>query len=941
MASRLVDVNERRLRPVYDALDSLKNKQAIQLVDKILKKQKDLHCAKALKALALWRSGKPEECKLLMDELCADKPTDEPTLQAMSICFKEMQKPEGIVTIYETAVKHSPTNEEFLSHLFMAYVRVADYKKQPQAAMNLYKVSSKNPYYFWAVMSYVMQALSCKDKKLSQGMLLPLAERMVEKFAKEGKIKEETEVQLYLMILEALEKYEKALDMLDGPLAEKLVSDANIREEKRGEYLTKLERWAEANIVYKNLVEKVNMPDSSIDMLDNMLRSLVETEKLKGKIALRGPFLAQLELEKLIQENHVKAGTRNDVMPLVDLHIAYFERFGDKHCCFQDLAPYIYLLDADEREQFVDAIKNSLSEVQEDDTKSAKVKHLLRKLCVEQISRYIGRHCGLSDDEKIQQARNYMEMHKEGLKYGQDLESTELQYSDGFALLAAHLLLDVNENKGSKNMTWHVLILLETALKASPSNHNMKLLLLRMYSSLGAFGPCKSLFQSMEIKHIGLDTLGYLTTRIVHFLGHFESAQSIYCATLKHFFANQKDTPEYIIAAYRNGSFEKVPEFTSFKDRLNSSLQFSSVSFEKTMLDVLQSPASLPDYQLKCSDLNLLEQCPLNKNWLSELKDNRDLAIYPSWDPPERRFTKEQAKYSFENEVFWIRYRCIALRGLGLAVSLIPKASAQNYAHPDSGNAMVNGEASPRHLLQETIQAMETLLGEINENPARRSKTPFLGPPPDRLTSMLDGNHGNVLLAMLRVCHWSHGVHEDCSEIQECSAKQISDGVNFTADMLKANTATCISQLTVNDGDNTRFNGAMLEPIVHLVEGISHLGVLSSVSCSLLHKVTTTKKAKKKKTIPAHVVELRESLRGFLETLKTCSSDLHSSLMDVQAKQLAQEMLELNLSHVDKEVMSSTAPEIWCKIQSSFQQSLKEITDLLHSKVVFIKSLHL
>lgn len=75
MASRHVDVNERRLRPVYgifcvnllssenseiakendylticvlltDALDSMNNKQAIQLVDKILKKQKDLHCAK-------------------------------------------------------------------------------------------------------------------------------------------------------------------------------------------------------------------------------------------------------------------------------------------------------------------------------------------------------------------------------------------------------------------------------------------------------------------------------------------------------------------------------------------------------------------------------------------------------------------------------------------------------------------------------------------------------------------------------------------------------------------------------------------------------------------------------------------------------------------------------------------------------------------------------
>ena len=31
---------------------------------------------------------------------------------------------------------------------------------------------------------------------------------------------------------------------------------------------------------------------------------------------------------------------------------------------------------------------------------------------------------------------------------GSDLESTELQHSDGFALLAVHLLLDINKEKG-------------------------------------------------------------------------------------------------------------------------------------------------------------------------------------------------------------------------------------------------------------------------------------------------------------------------------------------------------------------------------------------------------------------------------------------------------------------------------------------------------------
>lgn len=49
-------------------------------------------------------------------------------------------------------------------------------------------------------------------------MLLPLAERMIEKFIKEDKIEAEAEVSLYLVVLEMQKKYEKALEVLHGKL---------------------------------------------------------------------------------------------------------------------------------------------------------------------------------------------------------------------------------------------------------------------------------------------------------------------------------------------------------------------------------------------------------------------------------------------------------------------------------------------------------------------------------------------------------------------------------------------------------------------------------------------------------------------------------------------------------------------------------------------------
>lgn len=53
-----------------------------------------------------------------------------------------------------------PNNEELLSHLFMSYVRLDDYKKQQDVGMALYKLIPKNPYFFWSVMSLYLQVSS-------------------------------------------------------------------------------------------------------------------------------------------------------------------------------------------------------------------------------------------------------------------------------------------------------------------------------------------------------------------------------------------------------------------------------------------------------------------------------------------------------------------------------------------------------------------------------------------------------------------------------------------------------------------------------------------------------------------------------------------------------------------------------------------------------------
>lgn len=73
-------------------MDFGSNKKALQECDKVLKKTPNLLCAKALKALALLRMGKEAECVAILDALTAEKPCDDATLQAMTLCYREMHK---------------------------------------------------------------------------------------------------------------------------------------------------------------------------------------------------------------------------------------------------------------------------------------------------------------------------------------------------------------------------------------------------------------------------------------------------------------------------------------------------------------------------------------------------------------------------------------------------------------------------------------------------------------------------------------------------------------------------------------------------------------------------------------------------------------------------------------------------------------------------------
>ncbi|VDD91479.1 unnamed protein product [Enterobius vermicularis] len=266
MPSKSADqvVLERRLRPIYGragflpllwaAIDSWNNRKAIQEADKVLKKHPLTHCAKALKALALIRIDRSSEAWPLIEEIEANlEELDEGTIVVTCHSFKEAFTPERICSLYERICASQPKNERNLTQLFMSYVRIRNYQLQKKTALSLYKEFPRNPYYFWSVMSVVMQVnhqskyfsasfvwklnfkmllhvlQSCSaryvsgngifalsDPGLAKTMYLPLAEKMIRKMIDSNAIKAEAECDLYALVLQKSGKYEESANFLEN-----------------------------------------------------------------------------------------------------------------------------------------------------------------------------------------------------------------------------------------------------------------------------------------------------------------------------------------------------------------------------------------------------------------------------------------------------------------------------------------------------------------------------------------------------------------------------------------------------------------------------------------------------------------------------------------------------------------------------------------------------
>ncbi|XP_068101890.1 N-alpha-acetyltransferase 25, NatB auxiliary subunit isoform X2 [Hyperolius riggenbachi] len=949
-------------------LDNGNNKMAIQQAEKLLKKHKDLHCAKVLKAIGLQRTGKQDEAFVLAQEVAALEPTDDNSLQALTILYREMHRPELVTKLYEAAVKKVPSSEEYHSHLFMAYARVGEYKKMQQAGMALYKIVPKNPYYFWSVMSLIMQSISAQDEKLSKTMFLPLAERMVEKMVKEDKIEAEAEVELYYMILERLGKYEEALEVIRGKLGEKLTSELQSRENKCMAMYKQLSKWPECNALSKRLLLQnpddwqfyLSYFDSMLHLVDdswspppecpmsvegdvdNAIEQAVQFVKdqieadSKNLRPLRGPYLAKLELIRHLRsrgcEEEYKLGEPENLM------FEYFLKFGDKPCCFTDIKVFVDLLTPAQNSSFINRLLGSLPltpPAEGDFAFPEDIKALQRHLCVVQLSRLLGLHQKMDTLQKQEAVHEMTIRYRHGLKFGKSCLKTELQFSDYYCLVGVHLLLDMWLS-GEDWAVWHALTLLEEGLNNSPSNAQFKLLLIRIYCKLGAFEPAVELYSSLDAKHIQHDTIGYLLTRFAAPLGHYNAASQACNAALRFFHSNQKDTSEYIIQAYKYGAFEKIPEFIAFRNRLNNSLHFAQVRTERMLLDLLLEAnisCSLEDSIKSMSLIPEEDDIP----W-RDIRDNRDLTVLFNWDAQERDPAGDHSELSLEEERIWLLIRSLTLRLISGLTTLNHTSEPKN-----SEKATENGVSSKIDTVRVLIQQYEEAVDSGKLFWEKNVKYPFLGPPASRLSGFISSGACQCQKEVFQLVNDiyqldSCGIDDSC-EVQEKIGNRLNSSLGHLKDLL----SQCKGDLLVMQEGHCKTSPLVIENLVFFVETISITLWVSAYFAAVLRpfKSNLQKKKKKKKesgTTPPVFTGFQDYVTG----LQTTLTNMNDYIKELEASLVALKLEDLSLDNVPftEEEKKFTKLSI-DKVQNSYLHSLQEVGDLLRKRLETVKKLKL
>ena len=379
----------------------------------------------------------------------------------------------------------------------------------------------------------------------------------------------------------------------------------------------------------------------------------------------RGPWLAELELRACLEQ----------VSSIPELIVQFFNKFGSKLVAYSDIIKYLDIVDSEQRRNVFNMIKS----VERDSVKSQS--DICRDINICQLNRYCGNHTDLSVEQSLAEVDTLVERFLSVQHLVQEMLVTDIRPSDEYLLMVSHLLWTLWTQTTEDKYYLRSVVILYWGLSLSPSNWQMKLMLIRLLTSAGCGGYAHEVYTKLDVKHLMLDSLGWVLQHQLVQSGHLQLATEDHPSIMRLYTQVNKDTGDHMITAFRTGTFYQIRDIFKLKQRILQSYNNMSSSTEYSLYCLLHKTSSHSDTLAKLDYLEISD----DDDWESK-RDNRDLETMVTWDPASSRHSAWR-QASLRSELLYSRTRQLIV----LCVQSCLSVSGSNIT---SNIASVNGDAS-------------------------------------------------------------------------------------------------------------------------------------------------------------------------------------------------------------------------------------------------------
>ncbi|XP_010520190.1 PREDICTED: phagocyte signaling-impaired protein isoform X2 [Tarenaya hassleriana] len=684
-------IPERRVRPIWDAIDSRQFKNALKLITTLLSKYPNSPYALALKALIFERMGKTDEAlsvclnakellykddSLLMDDL---------TLSTLQIVLQRLDHLDLATSCYEHACNKFANNLELMMGLFNCYVREYSFVRQQQTAIKMYKLAGEERFLLWSVCSIQLQVLCDKGGE----KLLLLAEGLLKKHIASHSLHEPEALLVYISLLEQQSKYNDALEVLSGNLGSLLMIEVD-KLRIQGRLLARAGDYVTAADIYKKILElspddwecflhylgclleddtmwkNFNSNDQihpmkfveckfshlTDEMFDSQMSSasdLVQKLQRDAQNAnLRGLYLVELEIER----RKFLYAKKNENKLLESL-LQYFLKFGHLACFASDIEGFLQVLSPDRKAEFVEMLTKNADSFSESPTKV-----LGQLTSIFKVQELTGNIFKLPVGDIEASAVKLAKLYCENLPLSKDLDQQESMYGQDLLSIISNMLVQLFWRTRDFGYLAEAIMVLELGLTIRGYVWQYKILLLHIYSYIGALPLAYERYKALDVKNILTETVSHQILPQMLVSPMWVDSNNLLKDYLKFMDDHLRESADLTSLAYRHRNYTKVIEFVLFKQRLQRSSQYLVARVETAILQLKENANSIEEEErilenLKCG-VHFVE---LSKEIGSKsLTFNEDLQTRPWWTPrPEKNYLlgpfNEISYYPLENVI--------------------------------------------------------------------------------------------------------------------------------------------------------------------------------------------------------------------------------------------------------------------------------------------------